>query len=92
MIIRLSGADNNCCLSITSATWSSFECCPPGMLVRLARQAILRRVRNYATAVTSDPSKIRNIALVAHIGVTHLWLFQFPKSVNAGTQIPGRLL
>ena len=81
MIIRLSEADNSCCLSITSATsiWSSFECCPPGMLVRSASQAILRRVRNYATVVTSDPSKIRNIALVAHIGVTHLWLFPVSK-------------
>ena len=50
------------------------------MLARLTRQAISRRVRNYATATTNDPSKIRNIALVAHIGVTHFWLFRFPKS------------
>ena len=38
------------------------------MLARLARRAILRRFRSYATAATNDPSKIRNIALVAHIG------------------------
>jgi len=41
------------------------------MHARLARQTIARYIRNYATAPTNDPSKIRNIALVAHIGATH---------------------
>ena len=49
------------------------------MLARLARQAISRRVRNYATAATNGPSKIRNIALVAHIGVTHFLSLRFLK-------------
>ena len=64
----------------------------PGMLARLAGQAISRRVRSYATASANDPSKIRNIALVAHIGVVDSWSFRFPNSDNICMQIPARPL
>ena len=76
----MQGANNKRFL-ITPATSirSSFECRPPGMHARLARQTIARYIRNYATAPTNDPSKIRNIALVAHIGATRCWQFRFPK-------------
>ena len=72
---------NNKRFLITSATSirSSFEYCPPGMRARLARQTIARYIRNYATVPTNDPSKIRNIALVAHIGATRSWLLWLPK-------------
>jgi len=86
MVFIEHGADNSCCLSITSTTSSG----PPGMLARLTRQAISSRVRNYATVATNDPSKIRNIALVAHIGIIHFWLFQPLGSDNPCIQIPGR--
>lgn len=74
--IRAQQVNNNRCLSITSAT----SVLAPGMLVRLTRWAILRRARNYATAASNDPAKIRNIALVAHIGMASFWLFRLPKS------------
>lgn len=76
--IRTQQVDNKRCLSITPAT----SVLAPGMLVRLTRQAILRRARNYATAASNDPAKIRNIALVAHIGMAPFWLFGFLKSDN----------
>ena len=60
------------------------------MLARLARRAILRRVRNYATAATDDSSRIRNIALVAHIGVVHFQQLGFPMSDSR--QTPGKPL
>lgn len=77
--IRTQQVDNKRCLSITPAT----SVLAPGMLVRLTRQAILRRARNYATAASNDPARIRNIALVAHIGAAPFWLSRFPKSDNA---------
>lgn len=85
-------ANNRRCFLIASATSirSNFECRSPGMLARLAKQVISRHARNYATVVRNDPSKVRNIALVAHIGMTHSWLFRFPKSDNVHVQIPGR--
>jgi hypothetical protein len=61
------------------------------MLVRLARQVISRQLRNYATAATNDPSKIRNIALVAHIGVVYFQPLELPK-LNNYPQTPERPL
>ncbi|KAF9646025.1 P-loop containing nucleoside triphosphate hydrolase protein [Thelephora ganbajun] len=42
---------------------------PNGSLTKRPRRNLVvpRHIRNYATAATNDPSKIRNIALVAHI-------------------------
>ena len=55
------------------------------MLARLARRTVSGHTRNYATAATNDPSRIRNIALVAHIGVVHFQPLGFLKSHNLPT-------